>query len=80
MVYFKLKFLLEKTQLKTEQKVWKNLYIYSAPSVYRPPFYRQPHLSPKFSSVPISPIKNTLFSYRHLFNKVVLNTNSIDHD
>ena len=24
-----------------------------------PPFYRQPHLSPKFSSVPISPIKNT---------------------
>ena len=34
-------------------------YIYSAPSVYRPPFYRQPRLSPKFSSVPISPIKNT---------------------
>jgi hypothetical protein len=33
--------------------------VYSAPSVYRPRFYRQPHLSPKFSSVPISPIKNT---------------------
>ena len=32
---------------------------YSAPSVYRPPFYRQPRLSAKFSSVPISPIKNT---------------------
>jgi hypothetical protein len=32
---------------------------YSAPSVYRPPFYRQPRLSPKFSSVPISPIINT---------------------
>jgi hypothetical protein len=32
---------------------------YSAPSVYCPPFYRQPRLSPKFSSVPISPIKNT---------------------
>jgi hypothetical protein len=29
---------------------------YSAPSVYRPPFYRQPRLSPKFSSVPISPV------------------------
>ena len=35
------------------------LSIYSAPSVYRPPFYRQPRLSPKFSYVPISPIKNT---------------------
>jgi hypothetical protein len=33
--------------------------MYSAPSVYRPPFYRQPRLSPKFSSIPISPIKNT---------------------
>jgi hypothetical protein len=33
--------------------------IYSAPSVYRPPFYRQTRLSPKFSSVPISPITNT---------------------
>ena len=33
--------------------------MYSAPSVYRPPFYRQPRLSPKFSSVPISPIKHT---------------------
>ena len=32
---------------------------YSAPSVYRPPFYRQTRLSPKFSSVPISPITNT---------------------
>jgi hypothetical protein len=30
--------------------------MYSAPSVYRPPFYRQPRLLPKFSSVPISPI------------------------
>ena len=30
-----------------------------APSVYRPPFYRQTRLSPKFSSVPISPITNT---------------------
>ena len=39
-----------------------NLYvfqIYSAPSVYRTLFYCQPHLSPKFSSVPISPTKNT---------------------
>ena len=33
--------------------------IYSAPSVYRPPFYRQPLLSSKFSSVPISAVKNT---------------------
>ena len=33
--------------------------LYSAPSVYRPPFYHQPRLSPNFSSVPISPIKNT---------------------
>ena len=30
--------------------------LYRAPSVYRPPFSR---LSPKFSSVPISPVKNT---------------------
>ena len=30
------------------------VYLYNAPSVYR-----QPRLSPKFSSVPISPIKNT---------------------
>ena len=28
--------------------------------VYRLPFYRQPRLLTKFSSVPISPIKNTL--------------------
>ena len=45
------------------------IWVYSAPSVYRPPFYRQPRLSPKFSSVPISTIKNTLYtaklSYRH---------------
>ena len=44
--------------------------IYSAPSVYRPPFYRQPRLSPKFLSVPISPIKKipcytAKLSYRH---------------
>jgi hypothetical protein len=38
---------------------WSLIFMYSAPSVYRPPFYRQPRLSPKFSSVPISPIKNT---------------------
>jgi hypothetical protein len=31
--------------------------IYSAPSVYRPPPFS--HLSPKFSSVPISAFKNT---------------------
>ena len=37
----------------------QGIYNYSAPSVYHPPFYRQPRLSPKFSSVPISPIKNT---------------------
>ena len=35
--------------------------IYSAPSVYRPPPPPPPfsHLSPKFSSVPISAVKNT---------------------
>ena len=36
----------------------KNI-IYSAPSVYRTPFYRQLRLSPKCLTVPISPIKNT---------------------
>ena len=53
----------------------KPICIYSVPSVYRPnplppsPLYRQPRLLPKFSSVPISPIKNTRYtaklSYRH---------------
>ena len=43
---------------------------YSAPSVYRPPFYRQPRLLPKFSSVPISPplkipCYTAKLSYRH---------------
>ena len=46
------------------------IFIYNAPSVYRPPFYRQPRLSPKFTSVSISPIKNPCYtaklSYRHL--------------
>ena len=44
----------------------KNIYIYTVlprsiapPPPPRPPFYRQPRLSPKFSSVPISPVKNT---------------------
>jgi hypothetical protein len=39
--------------------IWTDGIQYSAPSVYRPPFYRQTRLSPKFSSVPISPITNT---------------------
>ena len=42
---------------------------YSAPSFYCTPFYRQPRLSPKFSSVPISPLKISCYtaklSYRH---------------
>jgi hypothetical protein len=50
--------------LRTDKMMYKE--IYSAPSVYRPPFYRQSRLSPKFSSVPISPITNTplYFSWR----------------
>jgi hypothetical protein len=53
MVYFKLKFLLEKTQLKTKQKVWKNLYINSAPSVYNELVIRR--LGPKSWSIGINP-------------------------
>jgi hypothetical protein len=51
------------------------ILIYSAPSVYHPPFYRQPRLSPKLSSVPISPIKkytvilpNSATAIRHRFS------------
>jgi hypothetical protein len=57
--------------------------IYSAPSVYRPPFYRHTRLSPKFSSVPISPITipryTAKLSYRHprqLFRHKSRKTNS----
>ena len=54
------------TQFST---IYASFQEYSAPSVYRPPFYRQPRLSPKFSSVPISPLKilryTAKLSYRH---------------
>ena len=57
-------------QQKVPNNAKQHTLQYSAPSVFRPPFYRQPRLLPKFSSVPISPIKNTLLytaklSYRH---------------
>ena len=35
------------------------LYIQCSLGLSPPPFYRQPRLSPKFSSVPISTVKNT---------------------
>ena len=50
---------------------FKLYFQYSAPSVYRPPpFYRQPRLSPKFSSVPISPVilPNSATAIRHRFS------------
>ena len=47
-------------QLVIVPKLTINSHKSTCTVVFRPPFYRQPRLSPKFSSVPISPIKNTL--------------------
>jgi hypothetical protein len=49
-----------KTKFDMIKAIYIYIYMYSAPLVYRPLFYRQPRLSPKFLSVLISPIKNTL--------------------
>jgi hypothetical protein len=66
--------LVTKYQISAINSCWEKCdekWAYSAPSVYRPPFYRQPRISPKFSSVPISPIKNTLLycqTTRHFYD------------
>ena len=51
-------------QHKRQKKREKTKNENSVPSVYRPPFYHQTRLSPKFSSVPISPITNTLLYFQ----------------